>query len=155
MKLLLISHHWFPYKSMSTPGIKELISCVVKKREPDRNPFYLWFILLLDLGFKSLITSGRFLGRPFSKKWKRQTHDETVDGFHDRRFIWFHLLFRSDSWAGLIASWGSFYPMTHLWFQRRSQISEIHLFYNLGDFYWHFLEILWLFIFLFLYSGCH
>ena len=30
--------------------------------------------------------------------------------------------------------------------------SEIHLFYNLGDFYWHFLEILWLFIFLFLYS---
>ena len=31
--------------------------------------------------------------------------------------------------------------------------SEIHLFYNLGDFYWHFLEILWLFIFLFLYSG--
>ena len=22
--------------------------------------------------------------------------------------------------------------------------SEIHLFYNLGDFYWHFLEILWL-----------
>ena len=30
--------------------------------------------------------------------------------------------------------------------------SEIHLFYNLGDFYWHFLEIVWLFIFLFLYS---
>ena len=33
--------------------------------------------------------------------------------------------------------------------------SEIHLFYNLGDFYWHFLEILWLFIFLFLYSLFH
>merc|ERR1711903_379885 len=31
--------------------------------------------------------------------------------------------------------------------------SEVHLFYNLGNFYWHFLEILWLFIFLFLYSG--
>merc|ERR1711990_245120 len=30
--------------------------------------------------------------------------------------------------------------------------SEVHLFYNLGNFYWHFLEILWLFIFLFLYS---
>merc|ERR1711907_603292 len=28
--------------------------------------------------------------------------------------------------------------------------SEVHLFYNLGNFYWHFLEILWLFIFLFL-----
>jgi len=30
--------------------------------------------------------------------------------------------------------------------------SEIHLFYNLQVFYWHFLEILWLFIFLVLYS---
>ena len=29
--------------------------------------------------------------------------------------------------------------------------SEIHLFYNLQFFYWHFLEILWLFIFLILY----
>ena len=32
------------------------------------------------------------------------------------------------------------------------RISEVHLFYNLLNFYWHFLEILWLFIFLFLYS---
>merc|ERR1711918_219781 len=32
------------------------------------------------------------------------------------------------------------------------RISEVHLFYNLQIFYWHFLEILWLFIFLFLYS---
>merc|ERR1711998_630474 len=31
------------------------------------------------------------------------------------------------------------------------RVSEIHLFYNLQNFYWHFLEILWLFIFLFLY----
>merc|ERR1712146_841352 len=31
------------------------------------------------------------------------------------------------------------------------RVSEIHLFYNLGNFYWHFLEILWLFIFLVLY----
>ena len=30
--------------------------------------------------------------------------------------------------------------------------SEIHLFYNLGDFYWHFLEILWSFIFLIFYN---
>merc|ERR1712124_15529 len=29
--------------------------------------------------------------------------------------------------------------------------SEVHLFYNLLIFYWHFLEILWLFIFLVLY----
>merc|ERR1712232_1223783 len=31
------------------------------------------------------------------------------------------------------------------------RISEVHLFYNLQLFYWHFLEILWLFIFLVLY----
>ena len=31
--------------------------------------------------------------------------------------------------------------------------SEIHLFYNLQLFYWHFLEILWLFIFLVFYSS--
>ena len=32
-----------------------------------------------------------------------------------------------------------------------SELKEIHLFYNLQLFYWHFLEILWLFIFLVLY----
>merc|ERR1711871_927642 len=32
------------------------------------------------------------------------------------------------------------------------RISEVHLFYNLQLFYWHFLEILWLFIFLVFYS---
>merc|ERR1711988_890294 len=31
------------------------------------------------------------------------------------------------------------------------RISEVHLFYNLQLFYWHFLEILWLFIFMVLY----
>ena len=30
--------------------------------------------------------------------------------------------------------------------------SEIHLFYNLLFFYWHFLEILWFYIFLFFYK---
>merc|ERR1739848_24703 len=29
------------------------------------------------------------------------------------------------------------------------RVSEVHLFYNLLVFYWHFLEILWLFIFFF------
>merc|ERR1712161_42432 len=32
------------------------------------------------------------------------------------------------------------------------RVSEIHLFYNLQLFYWHFLEILWLFIFLVFYN---
>ena len=31
--------------------------------------------------------------------------------------------------------------------------SEIHLFYNLQLFYWHFLEFLWLFIFQVFYSS--
>merc|ERR1712060_450136 len=31
------------------------------------------------------------------------------------------------------------------------RVSEVNLFYNLQIFYWHFLEILWLFIFLVLY----
>merc|ERR1712056_131783 len=33
------------------------------------------------------------------------------------------------------------------------RISEVHLFYNLQLFYWHFLEILWLFIFLVFYKS--
>merc|ERR1712085_128206 len=32
------------------------------------------------------------------------------------------------------------------------RVSEVHLFYNLQLFYWHFLEMLWLFIFLVFYS---
>merc|ERR1712224_828117 len=32
------------------------------------------------------------------------------------------------------------------------RVSEIHLFYNLLLFYWHFLEILWLYIFLLFYK---
>lgn len=35
------------------------------------------------------------------------------------------------------------------WFNIR--VTDVHLFYNLQVFYWHFLEILWLFIFLVLY----
>merc|ERR1712094_120747 len=46
--------------------------------------------------------------------------------------------------------WGCSFPKKiGVCFHLRS--SEVHLFYNLGNFYWHFLEILWLFIFLFLY----
>merc|ERR1712086_1042955 len=47
--------------------------------------------------------------------------------------------------------WGCSFPSKETrYLNLRS--SEVHLFYNLGNFYWHFLEILWLFIFLFLYS---
>merc|ERR1712193_105304 len=46
--------------------------------------------------------------------------------------------------------WGCSLPskISNLFFLR---VSEVHLFYNLQIFYWHFLEILWLFIFLVLY----
>merc|ERR1712185_436643 len=47
--------------------------------------------------------------------------------------------------------WGCSFPSKILRFLNL-RVSEIHLFYNLQNFYWHFLEILWLFIFLFLYS---
>merc|ERR1712127_303724 len=47
--------------------------------------------------------------------------------------------------------WGCSLPskISVLFFLR---VSEVNLFYNLQIFYWHFLEILWLFIFLVLYS---
>merc|ERR1712203_180502 len=47
--------------------------------------------------------------------------------------------------------WGCSLPskISVLFFLR---VSEVNLFYNLQIFYWHFLEILWLFIFLVLYQ---
>merc|ERR1711985_210058 len=46
--------------------------------------------------------------------------------------------------------WGCSFSVKKQYFVNL-RISEIHLFYNLQLFYWHFLEILWLFIFLVLY----
>merc|ERR1712113_457472 len=47
--------------------------------------------------------------------------------------------------------WGCSFPckIHHLLSLR---VSEVYLFYDLYLFYWHFLEILWLFIFLVFYS---
>merc|ERR1712054_724123 len=46
--------------------------------------------------------------------------------------------------------WGCSFPVKKsLFFTLR--VSEVYLFYNLQNFYWHFLEILWLFIFQVLY----
>merc|ERR1711944_67359 len=47
--------------------------------------------------------------------------------------------------------WGCSFPSKILSFVTL-RVSEVHLFYNLQLFYWHFLEILWLFIFLVFYS---
>merc|ERR1711879_754007 len=51
--------------------------------------------------------------------------------------------------------WGCSFSCKNSYFVNL-RISEVHLFYNLQLFYWHFLEILWLFIFLvlFLYFLC-
>merc|ERR1711887_518841 len=62
----------------------------------------------------------------------------------------FHLL------VGLFLSclffWGCSFPSKILYFLNL-RVSEVHLFYNLQLFYWHFLEILWLFIFLVFYKS--
>ena len=50
-----------------------------------------------------------------------------------------------------LLSWSSTFP-SHVYTFINLRISEVYLFYNILNFYWHFLEILWLFIFLFLYS---
>merc|ERR1712160_230511 len=49
--------------------------------------------------------------------------------------------------------WGCSFSFKNSYFVNL-RISEVHLFYNLQLFYWHFLEILWLFIFLVFYSCC-
>merc|ERR1712194_999922 len=46
--------------------------------------------------------------------------------------------------------WGCSFSFKILYFISL-RVSEVHLFYNLLLFYWHFLEILWMFIFLVLY----
>merc|ERR1712176_209660 len=43
--------------------------------------------------------------------------------------------------------WGCGFPSKKKYFVNL-RVSEVHLFYNIHLFYWHFLEILWLFIFL-------
>merc|ERR1711948_49940 len=47
--------------------------------------------------------------------------------------------------------WGCSCPSKRFYFLTL-RVSEVHLFYNLQLFYWHFLEILWIFIFLVFYS---
>merc|ERR1711977_772250 len=46
--------------------------------------------------------------------------------------------------------WGCSFSVKNYWFVNL-RVSEVHLFYNLQLFYWHFLEIIWLFLFLVLY----
>merc|ERR1739848_903835 len=62
----------------------------------------------------------------------------------------FHLL------VGLFLSclffWGCSFPSKINYFLSL-RVSEVHLFYNLQLFYWHFLEILWLFIFQVFYKS--
>merc|ERR1712046_275545 len=48
--------------------------------------------------------------------------------------------------------WGCSFPFKIYKFINL-RVSEVHLFYNLQLFYWHFLEILWLFIFLVFYKS--
>merc|ERR1712186_12895 len=47
--------------------------------------------------------------------------------------------------------WGCSFSVKN-WRFVNLRVSDVHLFYNLQLFYWHFLEILWLFIFLVFYE---
>merc|ERR1712102_276996 len=62
-----------------------------------------------------------------------------LTGFH-----FFHLLF--GTFLCCLFFWGCSFPFKIKYFLSL-RVSEIHLFYNLQLFYWHFLEFLWLFIF--------
>merc|ERR1712179_474143 len=68
-----------------------------------------------------------------------------LTGFH-----FFHLL------VGLfllsLFFWGCSFP-SKISSSLILRVSEVHLFFNLQLFYWHFLEILWLFIFLVFYRS--
>ena len=57
---------------------------------------------------------------------------------------------KSESLLGITVLIASFFIFLDSYFISL-RTSDIHLFYNLQLFYWHFLEILWLFIFLILY----
>merc|ERR1712187_551812 len=48
--------------------------------------------------------------------------------------------------------WSCSFPFKMICCVMTLRVSEIHLFYNLLLFYWHFLEILWLYIFLLFYK---
>merc|ERR1711972_294396 len=56
----------------------------------------------------------------------------------------FHLLF--GLFLCCLFFWGCSFPFKIKYFLSL-RVSEVHLFYNLQLFYWHFLEFLWLFIF--------
>merc|ERR1711939_979155 len=62
----------------------------------------------------------------------------------------FHLLF--GLFLCCLFFWGCSFPFKIKHFLSL-RVSEIHLFYNLQLFYWHFLEFLWLFIFLVFYKS--
>merc|ERR1711979_144555 len=59
----------------------------------------------------------------------------------------FHLLF--GLFLCLLFFWGCSFPSKKMRIVKL-RVSEVHLFFTLQLFYWHFLEILWLFIFLLL-----
>merc|ERR1739845_238209 len=61
----------------------------------------------------------------------------------------FHLLF--GLFLCCLFFWGCSFPFKIKYFLSL-RVSEIHLFYNLQLFYWHFLEFLWLFIFQVFYT---
>merc|ERR1712154_486375 len=105
--------------------------------------FFSLFSFILGFTFISLqIKEFRIMGLPINDSVYSSLFF-FLTGLH-----FFHLL------LGLLLLsllfWGCSFP-SKIEIFASLRISEIHLFYNLQLFYWHFLEILWLFIFLVLY----
>merc|ERR1739842_53703 len=139
--LLFVSFFWASFHSLSSPSLGgAFVSLEISSQ------FLILFSLfsfILAWTFISLqIKEFRIMGLSINDSVYSSLFF-FITGLH-----FFHLL------VGLFLCflffWGCSCPSKIFYFLTL-RVSEIHLFYNLQLFYWHFLEILWLFIFLVFY----
>merc|ERR1712066_593370 len=172
--LLFISFFWASFHSLSSPTLGIFLGEGFYLPDPCELTFANTLLLsnaAVSLGgaFISLEISSQFLISfslfSFILAWKfisSQIKEFWIlgllinDSVYSSLFFFltglhfFHLLF------GLLLLglffWACSFPSKIFW-NIILRVTEINLFYNLQLFYWHFLEILWLFIFLVLYFG--
>merc|ERR1712050_454574 len=165
--LLFVSFFWASFHSLSSPSLGILPGEGFYVPDPCELTFANTLLLSnaavsLGGGFVSLEISFSFFS--FSLAWtfiSLQIKEFRImglsinDSVYSSLFFFltglhfFHLL------VGLfllsLFFWGCSFPFKIENYYINIRFSEIHLFYNLQLFYWHFLEILWLFIFLVFY----
>merc|ERR1712210_445606 len=132
--LLFISFFWASFHSLSSASLEISSSFLI---------FFSLFSFILAWTFISLqIKEFSIMGLSINDSVYSSVFF-FLTGLH-----FFHLL------VGLfllsLFFWGCSFP-SKISFSLILRVSEVHLFFNLQLFYWHFLEILWLFIFLVLY----